>query len=103
MEKDGNIGNTKVMGPTYAKTRACSSLKDKHFTVLGVTAFTGEPVLCVVIVEGENRNLLVETGVVLDAQEEIDDVVDIDLLATMQMNKEKFPGGPTTGWTPNKI
>ena len=103
MEKDGNIGNTKVMGPTYAKTRACSSLKDKHFTVLGVTAFTGEPVLCVVIIEGETRNLLVETGVVLDAQEESDDVVDMDLLSTIQMNNEKFPGGPTCEYKGKKL
>jgi hypothetical protein len=34
---------------------------------LGLTTLSGEPVMCVVVVQGKTRNILVETGVNLDA------------------------------------
>jgi hypothetical protein len=41
--------------------------RDKHFTVLGLTAGTGEPMLCVVIFASEKKH-----GVVTDWAEGID-------------------------------
>ena len=48
------------------------SLKDKHYTVLGPTALTGEPVMCVVIFSGKKKNVLWELGLDLEAETEGD-------------------------------
>ena len=51
---DSEIGST-------AKSR-CST-KDHHFTLMGITAFTPHPVMCVVIFWGENAIANVESGI----------------------------------------
>ena len=37
--------------------------RDKYFTLLGFTALTGEPVLCVIIIAGIQQKLNVESGI----------------------------------------
>ena len=37
--------------------------QEKHFTLLGLTLLTGEPLMCVIIFSGENEKTFVETGV----------------------------------------
>ena len=37
--------------------------KDKHFTFLGLTLLTGDPLMCVVIFSGEKKKDLTELGV----------------------------------------
>ena len=60
---DGHIGGTKYVVPKGCEAQIKSSNKDKHFTVLGLTACTGEPVMCVIIFAGEKRDIQVEMGI----------------------------------------
>ena len=39
------------------------SKKDKKFTVLGLTTFSGDPVMCVVIIDGKTRDVFMELGI----------------------------------------
>lgn len=38
------------------------SIKTKHYTLMGITAFNGEVVMCVIIFSGLKPNALYETG-----------------------------------------
>ena len=40
-----------------------STKKSKKFTVLGLTTLRGDPLMCVVIMEGKERNPFFESGV----------------------------------------
>ena len=44
-----------------------SSINDKHYTLLGFTALTGQPVMCVVILSGILLSYEVEVGIDIDA------------------------------------
>ena len=82
-----------------------SSKKDRKFTVIGLTALTGEPVMCVIIIEGSKGNLLLETGIDMDQIEHIDIESYEDAAASTEYNTDfllnnsgpgkLFPGGPT--------
>lgn len=68
---------------------------------MGVTACTGDPVMCVVIIDGEKRNPIVEIGVDLDFIKNDDDgVINLDHLISQ---KDKFPRGPTCIYQGKKI
>ena len=47
--KDGNVGGQKFMCEKNGRPQQRSATKDAHFTVLGFTAATGEPVMCAII------------------------------------------------------
>lgn len=42
--------------------------KDKHYTVLGLTAISRKPVMCIIIFSGEQLSKLVETGLDLEVE-----------------------------------
>ena len=48
----------------------CVELRTKH---IGVTLFDGRPVMCVVIMTGKKRDLLVESGLDWNNLKEMDD------------------------------
>ena len=41
--------------------------KDKHYTLLGLTALTGKPLMCVIIFAGTKEHAIVESGLELSA------------------------------------
>jgi hypothetical protein len=47
--KDGNVGGEKFLCERTARPQIRAATKDSHFTVLGFTAATGEPVMCAII------------------------------------------------------
>jgi hypothetical protein len=47
--KDGNVGGEKFLCEKMARPQIRAATKDSHFTVLGFTAATGEPVMCAII------------------------------------------------------
>ena len=47
--KDGNVGGEKFLCEASARPQHRIGTKDSHFTVLGFTAATGEPVMCAII------------------------------------------------------
>ena len=70
-----------------------SSINDQHFTVLGFTALTGEPVLCMIIVAGVIEAYEVETGIDIDAPV-IGDPTDKDYFQNNAGKGKLFPKGP---------
>ena len=63
---DGHITGTKYCCEHGTIPNNKVSHNDQHFTVLGFTALTGEPVLCVVIIAGVTQAFEVEMGIDLD-------------------------------------
>lgn len=47
--KDGNVGGEKYLCGKQSRPQQRAATKDTHFTVLGFTAATGEPVMCAII------------------------------------------------------
>ena len=70
-----------------------SSYNDRHFTCLGFTALTGEPVMCVVIVAGINEAYEVEVGIDSTA-EVVGDPSDKDFFNNNRGKSKMFPTGP---------
>ena len=53
---DGNKGGEKYITGKGMVPQLKSNAKDKHYTVLGLTALSGDPVMCVVIFAGTREN-----------------------------------------------
>ena len=47
--KDGHVGGEKFLCEAHGRPQVKAATKDSHFTVLGFTAATGEPVMCAII------------------------------------------------------
>jgi hypothetical protein len=98
MMKDGHIGGRKYI---CAKGQVCqekASKKDKRFTVLGLTCFSGDPLMCVIIIDAKTRDLFARLGVDPNAEEDqtvvLTDDDGLDLLINNIGPGKQFPGGP---------
>ena len=60
---DGHIGGAKYACEKGTHSQNKVQHTDKHFTLLGFIALTGEPVLCLVILAGVQEILSVESGI----------------------------------------
>jgi hypothetical protein len=60
--KDGHAGGKKFVCDVNDEPKTLSTKRDKHFTCLGLTLLSGEPLMCVVIVDAKREDLLVRTG-----------------------------------------
>jgi len=65
---DGHVTGTKYCCEHGTIPYNKASHNDRHFTLLGFTALTGEPVLCVVIISGILKAFEVEMGIDIDRQ-----------------------------------
>lgn len=63
MKGDGHAGGQKFLTGTGTVPYRKTSSSDKRFTMIGLTALDGSPVMCVLIIMGKKRNLAVETGI----------------------------------------
>ena len=63
MLNDGFIGGKKFLSRKGDTAKICATKKSRRFTVLGVTNLAGDPVMCVIIYEGKERNVFVESGI----------------------------------------
>jgi hypothetical protein len=91
---DGHVGGKKfICGKDYIP-RLKASKKEKHFTLLGLTTFTGSPLMCVVIIQGKNRIPEVETGIDTSVEEHVGSYDDIDFMKKNKGRGKTFPGGP---------
>ena len=101
---DGHVGGKLFLTGPGMEAAVLSSKKDRKFTVLGLTALTGEPVMCVIIIEGTRGNHLLETRIDMNLIEHIDidsykdGSLTIDHTAFLLNNTgpgNLFLGGPT--------
>ena len=91
---DGNNGGELHMCGVSMTPQQKASTKDKHFTLLGLTALNGDPVMCVVIFAGKRETKLYETGMDIFA-EQIGEVGDEDFFEKNSGKGRRYPGGPT--------
>jgi hypothetical protein len=93
-EGDGARGGEKkiVSRGTVAKETATTNCN--HFTVLGFTAGTGEPIMCAIIVSGKTMRPEVVTGLDLFATK-IGEESDLDFAEKNTGEGKMYPNGPT--------
>jgi len=92
---DGHIGGAKYACEKGTVPQNKVQHTDKHFTLLGFTALTGEPVLCVIIIAGIQEKLNVESGIDPFVTETFGDASDKDYFDRNFGPGKLFPGGPT--------
>ena len=90
---DGHVRGTKFCCEIGSIPQNKASHNDRHFTCLGFTALSGEPVLCVVIIAGINDSYEVEVGIDTDAPI-IGDPSDSNYLEINRGVGKLFPCGP---------
>lgn len=107
-ECDNAIGGKLFLtGKNDQPYRSVSS-RHSHFTVLGVTALSGEPVLCVVIISGKKADIPVATGVDWKAftsnlHADFDDGDEIKFLKNHRGSGNIFPEGPVCQFRGKKV
>ena len=95
---DGCEGGTKYVCHIDDEPAKSSTKRDSHFTCLGLTRFDGHPLMCVILLTGKKRNLMVETGI--DTSTDIPIVGDIETDGQYEFFRNNFgegklfPGGP---------
>jgi len=92
---DGHIGGAKYACEKGSVPQNKVQHTDKHFTLLGFTALSGEPVLCLVIIAGVQESLAVESGIDPFVTETHGDASDKDYFDRNFDPGKLFPGGPT--------
>ena len=91
---DGHIGGELLVCAKGMIPKKKVNTKDKHFTVLGLTALNGDAIMCVVIFAGIREQAVVDTGMDVFAQQE-GEVSDDDFFINNSGKNKRFPGGPT--------
>jgi hypothetical protein len=97
MMNDGHVGGTIHVVAKGSECQIKASKKDKRFTVLGLTCFSGEAVMCVVIIDAKMRDIYAETGIDPNMPHSIvlDDDDELNMLVNNIGPGKMFPGGPT--------
>ncbi len=54
MKGDGHIGGKKLLTGNGKVPQVQASTRNRRFTMIGLTAFTEEPIMCILILEGKN-------------------------------------------------
>ena len=90
-----------VCGKGMIPKEKCTT-NDKHWTLLGLTAFTGQPVMCIVIFAGEKASTILETGMDIFAQV-IGNEKEDDFFDKNYGPGKLYPGGPTCEFKGKKI
>ena len=91
---DGHKGGQLLMCEKGETTQTKISTRGKHYTVMGLTSLTGEPVMCVVLFSREKPNALCELCLDLSA-ETFGSLDNPDYTQNNSGPGRGFPGGPT--------
>ena len=63
MAGDGHVGGELFLSAKGTVPQNKTSKVNKKFTLIGLTAFTGDPVLCIIILQGKQRRADIESGI----------------------------------------
>jgi hypothetical protein len=91
---DGHVGGQKKIVPRGTVPKESATTNDNHFTLLGFTAATGEPVMCAIIMEGKSINSDAVTGIDVFAQK-VGNETDPDFVQNNTGPGKLYPLGPT--------
>ena len=98
-DTDKRVGRELFLTGKHDEAYKSVSTRSNHFTVLGVTALDGRPVLCVVIMTGKQFELPVATGIDWEAinttlDYDIEEGKEIRFLRENRGDGNIFPEGP---------
>jgi hypothetical protein len=104
-KSDGNIGGKKFIVGKSNEVKIPTSTSDKHFTVIGLTLLTGAPLMCVIIIDAKRYNLLVELGVDVMCEEQLNLNENTAMSDFMKEVKRKkiLPGGPSCDYKGKQV
>ena len=94
---DGAAGGTKYVCHAGDEPSNSSTKRDSHFTCLGLTTFDGDPLMCVILLTGKKRNLMVETGI--DTSKDIEVIGDIETYGEYDFFKQFWRRKTLSWWT----
>ena len=93
MKGDGHHGGELLLAEKGTIAQRKSSTRNRKFTLIGLTSFTGDPVMCVIIIEGKLPNGAIEAGVDIRIEPN-GKSTDKDFLINNSGKGKHFPGGP---------
>ena len=93
-KSDGYVGGELMFCKTGKMPQQNSNTKIKHYTLLGLTALSGKPIMCCVIFSGKNENILCETGFDMNA-EFVGSPDDPGFFENNSRKEKTFTGGPS--------
>ena len=88
MKEDGRVGGEKKIGVKGEQAQTTIATNDAHYTMLGFTAATGEPVMCAVIFKAKEVTTTMQLGIDITKEKtgEWKDNVGVG---------KRYPGAPT--------
>ena len=90
---DGHHGGELLLVEKGTIAQRKVSTRNRKFTLIGLTSFTGDPVMCVIIIEGKLPNGAIEVGVDIWVQQN-GKSTDKDFIMIKSGKGKHFPGGP---------
>ena len=93
MKGDGYNGGEKFVGERGTISQQKTSTRNRKFTMIGLTSFDGEPVMCVLILEGKLPNGSIEAGIDITVHPD-GTTTDSDFIIKNCGKGKYFPGGP---------
>ena len=102
MKGDGHAGGQLMLVERGQVPMKKISTNNKKFTLIGLTALTGEPVMCVLIIEGKRPNPSIEAGIDIRVSP-TGSFSDNDFLLKNCGNGKYFPGGPECTFRGKKV
>ena len=92
MKGDGHHGGMLLLAEKFTSVQQKTSTMNRKFTTIEVTSFTGEAVMCVLIIEGKLTYGAIEAGVDVQVQPN-GKSTDSDFILKNSVKGKHFPGG----------
>ena len=102
MKGDGHAGGELLLTAKKSVGQRKCSTRNRKFTLIGLTAFSGEPVMCVIIVEGKLPNGAIEAGIDITVTPK-GSIDDPDFIFNNSGNGSYYPGGPECVYRGKKV
>ena len=102
MKGDGHAGGELLLTAKKSVGQKRCSTRNRKFTLIGLTAFSGEPVMCVIIIEGKLPNGSIEAGIDITVTPK-GSIDDDDFIFKNSGNGCYYPGGPECFFRGKKV
>ena len=102
MAGDGHVGGELFLAEKGTIPQNKASKTNKRFTLIGLTAFTGEPVICIIILQGKLAKPHIEAGVDILVPP-IGETNDADFFSNNYGPGKYLPGGPVCHFNGKQI
>ena len=102
MNGDGHAGGELLLTAKKSVGQRKYSIRNQKFTLIGLITFSGEPVMCVIIVEGKLSNGAIEAGIYITVTPE-ESIDDPDFIFNNSGNCSYYPRGPECIYRGKKV